>query len=440
MKKVICFIAASTFLVNVNAQHTQRTNFADFTGIDVSSAARATLIQSDSNYVILSSKDSIKKLPSIQIRKGILEISSPFRGTVEVHVKHITSIIAEDAGRVDCKDTLKTDNLYVHVSDVGHAELLVNAKNINAHANDAGYILLSGSSDSLEVKVSDASRINAENLKANAVKAHSTDGSNATVWAVKSIIARASDGSAVHVKGNPANRITSARDGSSIKMDDSGDVIVPGNESSADSHYEWKEDSTKIHNRFKIDADGFIGMGFITGGYNGAEVKYGTSREFMIGAGKDFKIIKWNAVGFDIYYKSTDFYLAQNSGKSFPDSLNHKAQKISFQNFGGLVYDRFYFGRHIFLDGGFYGDWTFHSKLITWDDNITNVSSSKTVLRNLSFVNSDNYGLTFRFGSTQGLSVYFNYRLSQYFKNPSAPEPAYPQLPVYVMGVNLGGF
>lgn len=438
MKRIICLVASLAFLANAEAQYSSKKNTGDFNGIDISSAARVNLIQSDSNYVSLSSKDSMKKVPKMEVHGGILEISSSFRGTMDVHVKNITSIKVSDAARVECKDTLKTDNLVIHVSDAGRADILVHAKVIKAKANDAGSITLSGTVDTLAVKVSDASRVNAGNLKAGTVQANSSDGSSASVWATKSIEARATDGSNVHVKGNPAQKNTSASDGGSVSMDDTGVETTQFDGDHDFMHMSTTDSNGKKIMVLKTNGDAFIGMGFVTGASkNGASVLYGRSREFIVGVGGGHKFCKWNELGFDVYYKSTDFFLAQGSSKSFPDSIHHKSEKVSFQNFGGLVFDRFYFGRHIFLDGGVYGDWTFHNKHITWDNNIPEVGSVKTIDRNLNFVNPTNYGITARFGSTKGLSLYFNYRLSALFQSNT---PAYPELPAYVFGITLGGF
>jgi len=67
--------------------------------------------------------------------------------------------------------------------------------------------------------------VNSLYLRADHVKANSSDGSNATVKAIKSIEARATDGSTVDVKGTPAQRDLSASDGGSVKMDDIGDEL-----------------------------------------------------------------------------------------------------------------------------------------------------------------------------------------------------------------------
>jgi hypothetical protein len=335
---------------------------------------------------------------------------------------------------------LKTDNLTVHVSDAGRADIWVNAKTIKARANDAGSLTFGGCADSLDIKVSDASHVNSAYLRAGGVRVTSADGSNATVLALKSIDAKASDGSSIDIKGKPAQKNTVATDGGSVKMDDTGEETTPdysGHKISLDM-----DDSTSHKKSFKISTgDAFIGGGFVTGGTQaGAPVKYGASREFIVGFGWEQKIVKWDGIGMDYYYKSTDFYLNEDSAKTFPNNILHKQEKISVQNFGGLLYDRIHFSKKIFLDGGVYGDWAFHSKYITWDDNTPGAGSTKIIQRNLSFVNPLDYGLTFRFGYSEGVSLYFNYRLSNLLQNGPASEPAYPKLPAFVFGIDIGGF
>ena len=182
--------------------------------------------------------------------------------------------------------------------------------------------------------------------------------------------------------------------------------------------------------------DAFIGGGFVLGSSAAdGKVNYGQSREFMVGAGTGYKFCKWNGIGIDIYYKSTDFYLKQDSAKVLPNNVQHSSEKISFDNIGGLVFDRFYFGK-VYLDGGFYYDWAFYTKHITWDkDTAANAGTTvKTIDKQLKFLAPTNYGLTFRFGSQTGISFYFNYRLSKLYKS----DVTYPQLPAYVLGLTVG--
>ncbi|HTB06063.1 MAG TPA: hypothetical protein VK806_03845 [Bacteroidia bacterium] len=200
--------------------------------------------------------------------------------------------------------------------------------------------------------------------------------------------------------------------------------------------------------------DGFVGLGFVLGPQQtGSTVKLGSSREFIVGFGMGYKFCKYDGLGLDIYYKSTDFYLKQDSTKVLPTNAQHQSEKIAFNNFGGLVFDRIYMGS-VFLDAGFYLDWAFDTKDVTWDNsnNVGNPNSTttKTINSPLSFTNSTNYGLTFRFGKQRGVSLYFSYRLSKVFNpnynsNQSAPNTSgaqvltpYPELPPYVLGIVLG--
>ena len=98
MNNSICISASVAFFLNEHAQQTVKRNLEDFNSIEVNSAARVNLIQSDSNYVILNSKDPVMKSPKIEVHDGVLRITgSPFRGIMDIHVKSINSITASDA-------------------------------------------------------------------------------------------------------------------------------------------------------------------------------------------------------------------------------------------------------------------------------------------------------------------------------------------------------
>ena len=215
-----------------------------------------------------------------------------------------------------------------------------------------------------------------------------------------------------------------------------------GSASKATSASETVPPDTSKHTFDHKMKDAYIGLGFVLGNSNaGAAVKYGESREFIIGTGLGYRFVKWNGIGVDIYYKSTGFFLSQDSTKILPDNTLHNSEKISFDNFGGEVFDRFFIGP-VFLDGGFYFDWTFYTKHITWDNhavaNTSGGSSTKSIDRQLVFTNSTNYGLVFRLGRGTGTSLYFNYRMSKLFKKNPLAVTDIPELPVYVLGLTLG--
>jgi hypothetical protein len=187
--------------------------------------------------------------------------------------------------------------------------------------------------------------------------------------------------------------------------------------------------------------DGFIGFGFVLGkSYEGDKVKYGESREFIVGLGGGYKFVTWNGIGIDAYYKTTGYYLIQDSSKILPNKLQHSSEEICLDNFGGLIFDRFYIGK-FFFDGGFYFDWAFVTEHIAWDNlsspNSGGGTSTQTIDQHLVFLNSTNCGLTFRLGSVSGLSFYFNYRLTNVFKSSAILYYGLP-LPPYILGAVIG--
>lgn len=193
--------------------------------------------------------------------------------------------------------------------------------------------------------------------------------------------------------------------------------------------------------------DFFIGGGFVLGPSDeGDKIEYGASREFLVGIGYARKLVPWNGLGIDLYYKSTGYYLAQDPSKILPNNVLHNSEKISIDNLGGLIFDRFYFGK-VFLDGGFYFDWAMLTKHITNDyytvANVNGGSSTHSIDRQLVFTNDYNYGLTFRFGQVNGVALYFNYRLTNVFTKGTAQSPdLYYNLPLpaYVIGIVIGSF
>lgn len=440
MKRVICLVALLGFLINAEAQYIGKKGLADFNEIEISGVSNVNLFPSDTNYILVHSIDSLVDGLHAHIKAGVLYITSGFKG--DLYAKKVVAIRTTDVSTLACKDTLKGGTLKLIASDASCMNILVNSNTVAARSKDASQINLAGFTNLLEAKSSDASHINGYKLKSLGVTAVASDGSSQELYAENSIEANATDGSNINVKGSPKQKNTSASDAGSVTMSDIGEQAIPDNgKHSMDKLLDDDSIFGKNNEKHVEVNDGFIGGGFVTGGSQaGAPVKYGASREFIVGGGWEYKIFKWDGIGVDVYYKSTDFYLNEDSAKTFPNKTLHDQEKISFQNFGGLVYDRLHFGKNIFLDGGIYGDWAFHSKYITWDDNTSDASSTKIIQRNLSFVNPLDYGLTFRFGSTEGLSIYFNYRLSNLFQNTPASSPAYPELPAYTIGINIGGF
>lgn len=434
MKTLLIAIALFGHIDATNAQNTTGKNLGDFNAIEVDTKANITLIQSDSDLVSADSQGGIG-LSSAKVKDGTLIIHSSGNKDYIIKVKHLTNIDARDASVIKSQNTLTGDKLKIVLSDASSAHINVATKYVAANVKDASTLKLSGTTDSLNVSASDASIIQASDLKADYVTAMAHDAGVVKVWANKKIAARATGSGVISYKGDPAEKSISTDNVGVVKTD-------KGTTVSSDNDSDNNNDSTSMTHSHNF-GDGFIGFGFVLGpDNNGGRIKYGKSREFNFGFGGGYKFFKWNGIGADIYYKSTGYYLVQDSTKIMPDNTLHSSEKIAFNNFGGLVFDRFFIGK-MFFDGGFYYDWTFHTRHVSWDNHSgsANLSSStKTIDRQLVFANPSAYGLTFRFGSQQGFCFYFNYRMSNLFKQAAGSIAGPPEMPPYTLGIDLGGF
>ncbi|HSY75876.1 MAG TPA: DUF2807 domain-containing protein, partial [Bacteroidia bacterium] len=358
--------------------------------------------------------------------------------TCNIKAKSLKAIIARDASTVKSQNTLTVDDLKITQSDASTVSLDLNAKSVEAVTKDASTLKLSGTASTLDVSSSDASTVKAADLKAGIVTALAHDAARINTWAETKISARATDSGIVTYKGNPAEKNSSATDRGVVQTDDG--KMVAESKLETDSTDEDTDEPANEHSF----ADGYIGFGYVLGpDQKGALIKYGRSREFNFGFGGGYKFFKWNGIGADIYYKSTDFFLQQDSTKTLPNNIQHNAEKIAFNNLGGLVFDRFFIGK-MFFDGGIYYDWVFNSRHVTWDSytkpNIGGGTSTKAIDRNLSFAQPSDYGLQFRIGSQNGFCFYFNYRMADLIKQPGGSATGLPEVPKYVLGINIGGF
>lgn len=438
MRTILSATLLLTCLNAVTAQNTQRINTGDFTTIEANAHISATVIQSDSNYITLESKAStaiaIASHNGVLVLGDIAKMYRPSGSHITIYAKNLESIIAKDGSSIKSESNIKADNIKVVAEDASNINLTLTAKNIQVTAKDASTVRLTGTTDDITIAASDASTVKAYTMKAGSASVVANDASDVRILVENKVVAKASESSDIHIAGNPAQKSTSTDDNGMIKMDATGETTSKDNDST--SACDTAESNYSNH----TFGDGFIGFGFVLGGsQKGADIRYGRSREFGMGFGSGYKFFKWNGIGFDLYYKSTDFFLVQDSTKTLTGNAQHSSEKVAFNNFGGLVFDRFFIGS-LYLDGGFYYEWTFNSRHVSWDNHLNGSESTKSIDRQLSFANPTNYGLTFRLGMRNGISFYFNYRLSNLIKSNANSLIATPQLPQYTVGINLGAF
>lgn len=188
----------------------------------------------------------------------------------------------------------------------------------------------------------------------------------------------------------------------------------------------------------------YLGYGFVLGSPQaiGSAIRYGNSTDFNVGFRYKRKITNFYALGFDLGYGLTSYNLKQQEGKILPDTLFHESEKINFNHFGLMLYNRFNFGKRgniigNFIDIAAYGNYDFSIKHIYTEryvnPNAANAHVTKVVNRRLIYTNPFNYGVQARLGFNRFV-FYGSYRLSDQFKK----EFMYPELPRLIVGLQIG--
>lgn len=158
------------------------------------------------------------------------------------------------------------------------------------------------------------------------------------------------------------------------------------------------------------------------------------------------KLLKWNALVFDLGYRCDRFIINQGDTSYLPTYTGrHKRERLSTQNLTTTVCDRINFGRRgniqgIYFDFGIYADYVVRSAHVAvdeyYDSNSPVATHGKVRMKTtrLQFINKFNYGLTARFGWEWG-SAFALYRMTDLIKD--APSLDYPDMPYITLGVEM---
>lgn len=182
----------------------------------------------------------------------------------------------------------------------------------------------------------------------------------------------------------------------------------------------------------------YMGYNFAVGeNYSGGTIQYGTSSCFDLGFRYKLKLSKHYAIGSDLWMGFSGYRLTQKAGKLLPDSILNDKETLNFNNVSLSFYNRINFGRrgnHIgrFFDAGVFGQLTYRLMHYTRnkmpDGTLREVTTTK-----LPYYEPYNWGILARIGFNRFVFT-GTYRMSDLFK----ASYAYPELPRYQIGVQLG--
>jgi hypothetical protein len=174
-----------------------------------------------------------------------------------------------------------------------------------------------------------------------------------------------------------------------------------------------------------------------------SNIRYGRSYDLNLGLRYKKKINSFYSLGFSFEYNQQNYSLEQDSGKLTPDSILHKTERLQFNYFNLVLYNRFNYGKRgniigRYVDIGVYGGLGFgiiHHTRDEFNPSFVGAEIVDITRRKLDYVNRLNYGVLARIGFNKW-AIYGKYRLSDLFND----KRNLAEMPPLVVGLELGLF
>lgn len=183
----------------------------------------------------------------------------------------------------------------------------------------------------------------------------------------------------------------------------------------------------------------YIGLGIMAGSSTtqGGKILYGVSPNLEVGVRYKLKIARHYALGCNLSYNLYSYKLKQNTLKTLPDTVIHKAERLLFSNLTLGIFYRINLGRtgnYIgkFVDLGMYGDWVHYADHYT-RDKLTDGTTARLHVSGLNYINDLQYGFFGHFGISRFVFT-VKYRMANLFPD----NRNYPELPRWTFGMQLG--
>ncbi len=185
-----------------------------------------------------------------------------------------------------------------------------------------------------------------------------------------------------------------------------------------------------------------FGMLFGSPDSTGSAIHPQSSFHVQLGTRSKIKVNNVLSWGMENLLDFKSYRLKQDTSKTFGGDALHKKETFMVLAYDILLFTRINFdpkrGDHLgkYLDLGGYGGVNFlrRHKLVDTVNTQYGFERGKYIASNLKYVEWFNYGLTARVG-WWGLSLYFNYRLSDLFKVYQSIR--YQELPRFEAGINF---
>ncbi len=186
-------------------------------------------------------------------------------------------------------------------------------------------------------------------------------------------------------------------------------------------------------------------------GQSDADINYGLTNSFGFGYRYKLKLLKHYAIGADLNLSFLNYNLKEDYLGVFSNADKEK-QKMRYKALSLELYQRINFGKRgnyigNYIDIGFYTGFNFRTKLVAIDKSEGSFyTETKTIYKNLDFINYYSYGLNARIGINRWV-VFAQYRLSNIIEWEGLIYPdgldyyyGFSELPKLLIGIELSFF
>ena len=207
MKTVLIMLLLVT--TSALAQDRIEKNLGDFTELKTYRGLQVEMIKSDSPKLIIEGN----KASSVTVKNanGVLKLSLKIENTfssddvmVYLHYSNPISVIDGNEGsNIYSDEVIKQDKVEVRAQEGARIKLELDAKNVEVVTATGGYINLSGTAESQDVKANTGGIYKGARLKTEHTKINAATGGNAEIFASKSVDAKASTAGIIDIEGDP---------------------------------------------------------------------------------------------------------------------------------------------------------------------------------------------------------------------------------------------
>ncbi len=201
-----CISTTESVIGNGNVVSEER-SIGNFDELKVSSGIDVFIKQGSDVSLMLEADENLHEVIKTEIVDNTLKIYAEKKirkarsKKVYLVYENLNSIRISSAGDVEGENTLKTENLRIHLSSAGDLKLDLQANQVECDISSAGDARLSGTTNTLNASLSSAGDLHAYELIANKVKVNCSSAGDARVYATEELKLRSSSAGSIYYKG-----------------------------------------------------------------------------------------------------------------------------------------------------------------------------------------------------------------------------------------------